>query len=514
MKTNRLTLPLTALLLLLTLAAGSARAAGLELAVSRSWELKGEQEGALMGYAVAGAGDVNDDGFDDALIGVSKWDDPDGDISAGQALLFLGSASGLQGAQVDEAAWSFVGENQAAEFGGALAGGGDFNRDGRDDVLVGSPQFFSEDLQSYEGAAYLFLGQDTGTGDAPLALAWRVESNQKLAYLGKALAIAGDIDNDGDADLVIGAPGYERDTDHINEGAIFVIYGDAEIVTPTLTTPFATGGVVSAQLGSSVNGAGDVNHDGYADVLVGAPTYDPLSDPADPESDRITNAGAVFLYYGSASGLQPTPGWVLYGDQVEARLGSAASSAGDLNDDGYADIIVGSPSYDAFPHIDPALAIVNNGRIDIFFGGESGPGAAPNWSWVHPTAGAGLGIDVAPAGDTNGDGFPEVLAGAYNLTAEQFEEGAVYAFFGCGCRDGLIARMVWTVQGNKQETSFGFAVDGAGDVNHDGLNDVLVGAPHFFYTTVQYGMATLFEGTEQQPLLYSFFPLILAGSDR
>ena len=153
-------------------------------------------------------------------------------------------------------------------------------------------------------------------------------------------------------------------------------------VDPLFSTPPAPDTILEsnqagAQLGISVAGAGDVNGDGYADVIAGALYYD----------NGQSNEGAAFVYHGSASGLSATPAAILEPNQANARLGWSVAGAGDINGDGYADVIVGAIFYDNGED--------DEGGVFVYYGSASGLSTTPAVILEPNQAGAQLGISVA-----------------------------------------------------------------------------------------------------------------------
>jgi hypothetical protein len=474
-------------LLLITSAAGSARAAGLaarpELEINYTWDYYGDASGDQLGYAVAGAGDVNGDGKADILVGAATG----GEHKGGEALLFLGPVTPTS----DTPDWEVSGEVQGWQFGAALDGAGDVNGDGYADIIIGAANY-KVDLAG-QGAAYLYLGSATGPA---LTEGWMVEGEMKNAYMGTAVAGAGDIDDDGYADVLVGIPGYTDIYGHY--GAVYMYKGSEDGLGDSRDW-YAYGSQEDSQFGMEVNSAGDVNGDGYEDVLVGAPRYDHYDG-----AYTFYDAGAVYLYLGDQYNLSMDYAWSYIGYRGGDILGTSAASAGDLNNDGCADIAIGAPGYNTG-------GLLDTGRVYVFYGCQetvSGLNNEPDWEYTYEQAYAKTGIDVSSAGDTNDDGYDELLVGAHLFDDEQANEGAVWAFFGCA--NGIASQPVWLAEGNKNDTYFGFAVDGAGDTNGDGYADVVIGAPTFRIVELNKGAAFLYFGTPEEVLTqyFTFLPFL------
>ncbi|MCA9726983.1 MAG: FG-GAP repeat protein, partial [Candidatus Eisenbacteria bacterium] len=204
--------------------------------------------------------------------------------------------------------------------------------------------------------------------------------------------------------------------------------------------------------GSAVASAGDLNADGYADVIIGA-----------PGADGTAQYGRAYAYLGSASGLATAPAWSVTGDQAGAKLGFSVACAGDVDGDGHSDVIVGAPLYD-HPENDEGVAFVYFG----FAGGIVGPG----YLLESDDAGAQFGFSVGSAGDTNGDGYADVVIGApyYGST----DQGHAELYRGAPVGSSLVLAKTWTAQ--HPQAWFGWSVGGA-DFDQDGLGDVVVGSP-------------------------------------
>jgi flavodoxin len=306
---------------------------------SANARLEADQAYAYLGWSVAGAGDLNGDGYGDVIVGAPTYSA--GEAEEGTTFVFMGTSFGLPDGNPANAATWLESDQAGCWMGISVAGAGDVDGDGYADVIVGASDYDAGD--AYEGAAFVFLGGPTGIpqGD-PTTAAAQLESNQADAYMGWSVAGAGDVDGDGYADVIVAASDY--DAGETDEGAAFVFLGGASGIidgNPTTAATQIESDQPYAWLGWSVAGAGDVNGDGYADVIVGASGYD-AGKPFE---------GAAFVFLGSSSGIPSgdplTAATQLASSQADASLGMSVAGAGDVNGDGYADVIVGASDYDA-----------------------------------------------------------------------------------------------------------------------------------------------------------------------
>jgi hypothetical protein len=192
--------------------------------------------------------------------------------------------------------------------------------------------------------------------------------------------------------VIVGARFF--DNGETDEGRVFVYHGSATGLS-TSANWTAESNQAFANFGFSVSSAGDVNGDGFSDVIVGARLFD----------NGETDEGRAFVYHGSATGLSTSANWTAESNQGNAQFGYSVSWAGDVNGDGFSDVIVGAPLFDS-PE-------ANEGRAFVYHGSATGLSTTPNWTAESNQAFAQFGNSVASAGDVNGDGFSDVIVGAW-----------------------------------------------------------------------------------------------------
>ncbi|MBT3218337.1 MAG: hypothetical protein HN348_04545 [Proteobacteria bacterium] len=374
-----------------------------------------------------------------------------------------------------------TGEVAGDNAGCSISGIGDFNGDGFDDVVVGASQAISK-----AGAAYLVLGNSAGVSSASL---WSAQArfSGETAYdrAGTSVSAAGDVNSDGYQDLLIGAPG-EGSAEHL-AGATYLILGSSSAGSSMdLANANAklTGEGDYHSSGVSVSAAGDVDGDGFDDVVVGA--------------TGANDGGAAYLVLGTKTGLadmnlKDAQARFLGEDEFD-NAGAAVADGGDVNGDGYGDILVGAPGNNAGGSSAGAAYIIlgfpapknlNLIQADTKLKGEV----------YHDQ----LGFSLSGAGDVNGDGYGDILVGApYADGPGGIWSGTAYLVLGAasGIPNMSIAGAEAKMTGETASDHAGDSLASAGDVNGDGFDDLVVGAPFAEAGAYNPGVAYLILGSQ------------------
>ena len=390
----------------------------------------------LLGWELAIAGDLNNDGFDDIAVG------------DGENLIIFGRDSTGPGAfpasvHIYELSAPDAVRLSAPRLIDPVARAGDFNGDGMDDLLAG-----------FTGGAFVLFGREGGFPDTvDLDLldgsdGVRINEAASRDWAGRALAPAGDVNGDGIDDIIIAA--YQADSSVPDSGAAYVVFGRDASAGPAFPASFSLADLDGANgfklappeiAGAGqvlpVAGAGDINADGVDDVIVGFREHFPTGGVfADGAAyvvfGRDTTAGAAFGPVVDLTALDGGDGFVLRGDSALLQAGSSVSGAGDLNNDGVADVVVGVPAGQMSPPTRVGAAVVLYGRADGAFPALLNLSDAPSFggfiAFGEDVAGQAAN-QLAATGDVNGDGLDDLLIGAPFVDGG----GAAYVVYG---RDG------------------------------------------------------------------------------
>lgn len=408
---------------------------------TNGFKINGAAEGDFSGRSVSAAGDINGDRFDDLVIGAPRADA--NGIDSGASYVVFGrqvfsatlELSGLTGAN----GFKINGQAAGDHFGRFVSAAGDVNGDLFDDLLIGAPGADPNGVNS--GASYVVFGRSTAFS-ATLEISaltgadgFRINGAAAGDHFGRIVSGARDVNRDNFADLLIGAP--DADPNGEQSGAAYVVFGRGtfpavlEVSALVGTNGFQINGAAAHDhLGRAVSRAGDINGDGFSDLLLGAPGADP-NGSASGAAYLLFGAGTPFPSTIEVSALTGTNGFQINGAAAGDRLGRALSAAGDVNGDSIDDLLIGAPFAD--PHDESSgLSYVIFGKRTPFAGTlELFTLDGTNGFQIHGEfTGDVSGRSVSAAGDLNGDGFADILIGAPGADPNGDLSGASYVIFG------------------------------------------------------------------------------------
>jgi len=316
----------------------------------------------------------------------------------------------------------------------------------------------------------LALTANSATVRAQLQLEFQVAGDLAGGQYGYAVASVGDFNGDGFGDVAVGANAHAQAGS--GAGKVFVFFGGPSADS---ITDWSTAGTAGELLGSSLAGAGDVNGDGYDDLLVGAPSNDVVG----------TSAGRAALYFGG-NPPDTIPDWAAYGETSIDFFGASVAGGRDLTGDNKSDFMVGAYRFDP-----PAQS--NTGRVYLYAGGGP-PDSAAFFTTTGQTDGERYGYALAATDDFTGDLRADYVVGAYSFDGGQAGTNAGRAWLLQG-GPALLAVPVGALDGNAAGSVFGWSVADVGDVDGDSQSDLLVGAYGYpVGPTLDCGRAVLFRG--------------------
>ena len=417
------------------------------LTATDGFRIDGLVAGDQSGSTVASGGDINGDGFADLIIG-SPFADPNG-LTSGRSYVVFGKSTGF-GSNVNLAlldgtnGFTVNGLLGADTSGSSVASAGDVNHDGFSDFIIGAP--VASPNGQFSGASYVVFGKASGfSANFNLATlngtnGFKISGAAAGDSVGRSVASAGDFNGDGFADVIVGS----ELADHpgpLNTpfGAAYVVYGNstglvANLVLDTINgiNGFKIEGVAQGDhTGNSVASAGDINGDGYSDVIIGADLATTANGSFSGTSYVVFGAATGFATGIALSALDGSNGFKLNGEGTLDVSGLSVASAGDVNGDGFADLIIGAPEGPNNTHA---------GASYVVFGKATGFAASMELSALTGNDGFKLsgaaannvaGWQVASAGDVNADGFSDIIIGGWGANPNaNAAAGSSYVVFG------------------------------------------------------------------------------------
>ncbi len=448
------------------------------------------------GRSVSGAGDINGDGIDDLIIGAWRAD-PNGKSNAGESYVVFGAntfADSLNLADLNGTNGFVLNGIDEFEFSGfSVSGAGDINGDGIDDLIIGAFNA-GPNGNSNAGESYVVFGANIFADSLNLAdlngtNGFVINGIDAYDHSGRSVSGAGDINGDGIDDLIIGALDADPNGNS-SAGESYIVFG-ANTFADSLnladlngTNGFVLNGIDAGDQSSfSLSGAGDINRDGIEDLIIGARNAGPNGNSNAGESYVVFGAN-IFADSLNLAELNGTNGFVLNGIDAFDNSGFSVSGAGDINGDGIDDIVIGALRAD--PNGNSYA-----GESYVVFGGNTFADSF-NLADLYGTKGFVLngidshdnsGFSVSGAGDINGDGIEDLIIGASSANQSgNNNAGESYVVFGSNTfADSLnLADLNGTngfaLIGIDADDFSGISVSGAGDINGDGIDDLIIGA--------------------------------------
>ena len=466
-----------------------------DLSGNNGFVLNGTEAGNFSGVAVSKTGDINGDKIDDIIVG-SFGADPNNVNAAGKSQVIFGNQKFPASVNLSQLngqnGFTLNGTDAEGFSGGTVSSAGDINGDGIKDFIIGA---FGATVngQNNAGKTYIVFGTNQGF-PANFNLAnlngnngFAVTGTNTFDYAGLFATGISDINGDRIDDILISAPGPLGGT----PGKSYVIYGRTTGFSPNLNLAeinsnngFVINGIDGNSSGTA--SSGDINGDGIPDLVIGADGG---------TTNGGINAGKTYVIFGQKGGfsgsvnvpeLNGTTGFVIAGLNAEERSGIALTATGDINGDGNKDIVIGAPAATVGDQINAGKTYVILGKKEAFpvivnpaeLNGSNG------FTISGFDAEGSAGNAVSYAGDINKDGFDDLLIGASSANSDDKNNaGKTFVVFGSKEFPANFSlaeangKNALVLNGVETDGLLGTAVSGGGDINGDGIDDIIVGAP-------------------------------------
>ncbi|MDJ0626610.1 MAG: peptidoglycan DD-metalloendopeptidase family protein, partial [Rhodobacter sp.] len=383
------------------------------------------------------------------------------------------------------------GHSKGDQAGYSVSSVADVNGDGIDDVIVGAVN--STEGGTIAGGAYVIFGKSRAVRiDIDLSFlsaddGFFIQGGIAGDQAGFNVSSAGDINGDGVDDLIVGAIGGSKGG--VNAGEAYVVYGKDGATRPDIDLAslfvsdgfFIQGDMANDQSARSVSSAGDINGDGIDDLIIGAAGV-----------DVVDQEGAAYVIFGKDQGtrgnidlssMSGSDGFVIRGDNPGDQVGWSVSSAGDINSDGIDDLIVGAPGRDIGGAAYVLFGKAGSTRDDIEL---SSLAAIDGFVITGEIISEDVGWSVSSAGDVNGDGVDDLIVGALDGFHNGVYVGEAHVIFGKAGATRLDIDLSslspgdgFSIHGKTDDHQLGQSVSAAGDVNGDGIDDLIIGGDPF-----------------------------------
>lgn len=431
--------------------------------------------GASTNFTVMAKNDINGDGFSDVAVTQRK-------SSGSKVYIYNGAAAGLS-----TTASSLISCSLNNQFFGYSLSYGDINADGFSDIAVS---------RKGGGVEHVFFGSSTGIASCDVCASecsslLTITHSNSASYFGASSDLSGDLNGDGFDDLAVGATAI---------GKVYLFQGGVSWAATSLAEADANAVIIEKAafdwLGTSMSSSGDFNNDGYDDLAVSA----------FGAGSSLPHSGAVYIFNGLSSGIASCdmstgclPNATITGAHASDYIGSGVGNAGDINGDGYDDLLVGAG----------LTAPLFKGYASIFMGSSGGisscdlsSGCIGSVTIIGVADGDGFGFTVSGLGDIDLDGYDDISMSAPWVNGIT-RPGKSYIFYGqaagfqnCDLAVGCPAQMrISTTIGRTNLDFLGISFAGMGDVNRDGFSDLIIGSPGAGTGGLNQGQAYVFNGS-------------------